>query len=76
MLVIPAARLWTRLVPGIGRKSLWRAFGSAQGLSAKPLPPRPTVEEVEIEENFLKGSGPGGQKIVSQSLINIADIKL
>ena len=29
------------------------------------LPPRPTVDEAEIEESFLKGSGPGGQKIVS-----------
>ncbi|MCJ1237493.1 hypothetical protein MMC14_005479 [Varicellaria rhodocarpa] len=27
------------------------------------LPPRPTVNESDIEEAFLKGSGPGGQKI-------------
>ncbi|RPB25393.1 hypothetical protein L211DRAFT_120559 [Terfezia boudieri ATCC MYA-4762] len=26
-------------------------------------PPRPKVKEEEIEEKFLKGSGPGGQKI-------------
>ncbi|KAK6507010.1 hypothetical protein TWF481_005465 [Arthrobotrys musiformis] len=28
------------------------------------MPPRPKVDENEIEEKFLKGSGPGGQKIV------------
>lgn len=30
----------------------------------KQLPPRPKVDEAHIEEAFLKGSGPGGQKIV------------
>ncbi|KAF4314464.1 putative peptidyl-tRNA hydrolase domain protein [Botryosphaeria dothidea] len=29
----------------------------------KPLPPRPTINEDDITESFLKGSGPGGQKI-------------
>lgn len=28
-----------------------------------PLPPKPTVAESDITETFLKGSGPGGQKI-------------
>ncbi|KAI9813766.1 MAG: hypothetical protein M1827_003556 [Pycnora praestabilis] len=28
------------------------------------MPPRPTIKEHDIEEAFLKGSGPGGQKIV------------
>jgi hypothetical protein len=32
------------------------------------FPPRPTVNEADIEESFLKGSGPGGQKIVGFSL--------
>ena len=36
-------------------------------MHAKQLPPRPTVEESDIEESFLRGSGPGGQKIVSFS---------
>ncbi|KAH0566400.1 hypothetical protein GP486_000183 [Trichoglossum hirsutum] len=27
------------------------------------MPPRPTISEENIEESFLKGSGPGGQKI-------------
>ncbi|KAG0135953.1 hypothetical protein HOY82DRAFT_551173 [Tuber indicum] len=32
----------------------------------KPMPPRPSVKEEEVEESFLKGSGPGGQKSESQ----------
>ena len=30
---------------------------------AKPLPPRPIILDQDIQETFLKGSGPGGQKI-------------
>ncbi|KAL1306604.1 hypothetical protein AAFC00_005287 [Neodothiora populina] len=30
---------------------------------SKPLPPRPTIDESTITEAFLKGTGPGGQKI-------------
>ncbi|KAK4580191.1 hypothetical protein LTR86_000394 [Recurvomyces mirabilis] len=29
----------------------------------KALPPRPKILDSEIQESFLKGSGPGGQKI-------------
>jgi protein subunit release factor B len=29
----------------------------------KPLPPRIRISESDLEEKFLKGSGPGGQKI-------------
>lgn len=37
---------------------------------AKPFPPRPSPPpENEIEETFLKGSGPGGQKIVCVSVL-------
>ena len=32
-------------------------------LLEKALPPRRKITEDEIEESFLKGSGPGGQKI-------------
>ena len=32
-------------------------------LKEKPLPPRLKIDEAEIDEAFLKGSGPGGQKI-------------
>ena len=41
-----------------------RCFGTSALVAAKPLPPRPTVNEADLVENFLKGSGPGGQKIV------------
>ena len=37
-------------------------------LSTKQGPSRPTVKEDDLEEAFLKGSGPGGQKIVSITL--------
>ncbi|KAH0409891.1 hypothetical protein KCU90_g20399, partial [Aureobasidium melanogenum] len=36
---------------------------TATTLSQKPLPPRPTILESDITEAFLKGTGPGGQKI-------------
>lgn len=41
-----------------------RWFGVSAAAAAKQMPPRPTVNEEDIEEAFLKGSGPGGQKIV------------
>lgn len=40
-----------------------RCFSTQPSLLEKPLPPRPKIIETEIEEAFLKGSGPGGQKI-------------
>jgi hypothetical protein len=40
-----------------------RYFSAAIRIS-KQLPPRPRVDEADIEEAFVKGSGPGGQKIV------------
>lgn len=40
-----------------------RAFSASAGTLEKPLPPRIVVPESDIEESFLKGSGPGGQKI-------------
>lgn len=54
--------------------TLWRGLRTTQNLTArcltttailseKSLPPRRKIEDSEIEENFLKGSGPGGQKI-------------
>lgn len=36
---------------------------SSAALLGKSLPPRRVIPESEIVENFLKGSGPGGQKI-------------
>jgi len=40
-----------------------RPFTACSTLLEKPLPPRPKIIETDIEESFLKGSGPGGQKI-------------
>ncbi|KAG9949111.1 hypothetical protein KCU85_g4570, partial [Aureobasidium melanogenum] len=47
------------------RPSAPRAFftTTTTTLSQKPLPPRPTILETDITEAFLKGTGPGGQKI-------------
>jgi len=42
---------------------LSRSFSTLSKLYEKRLPPRPKIVESEIEESFLKGSGPGGQKI-------------
>ncbi|KAH6642378.1 RF-1 domain-containing protein [Boeremia exigua] len=43
--------------------TLRHAFHSSALLLSKQLPPRRVIPESEIIENFLKGSGPGGQKI-------------
>lgn len=40
-----------------------RAFTVSSNALSKPLPPRPILHDADIIENFLKGSGPGGQKI-------------
>ena len=37
---------------------------AAPWLKAWQMPPRPKLPEDELEEVYLKGSGPGGQKIV------------
>ncbi|RPA79931.1 hypothetical protein BJ508DRAFT_210682, partial [Ascobolus immersus RN42] len=34
-----------------------------KSLKARDLPPKPVIPETEFTEVFLKGSGPGGQKI-------------
>ena len=40
-----------------------RAFTQAATTLEKALPPRRKIDETEIIESFLKGTGPGGQKI-------------
>ncbi|KAL2007332.1 hypothetical protein VTN00DRAFT_8770 [Thermoascus crustaceus] len=40
-----------------------RAFSLSTPAAAKPLPPRPKLNDDDIEGSYLKGSGPGGQKI-------------
>lgn len=48
----------------LARPSAHRAFlTTTTTLSQNPLPPRPTILETDITESFLKGTGPGGQKI-------------
>ncbi|KAF2491891.1 hypothetical protein BU16DRAFT_585062 [Lophium mytilinum] len=44
-------------------KCLLRPFSTTLPLPSKPLPPRLLIPENDMIENFLKGSGPGGQKI-------------
>lgn len=38
------------------KTSVWRTFSTARVLAVKQLPPRPKIEEADIEENFLKGN--------------------
>lgn len=45
----------------IGRSA--RTFSVQSAQLEKPLPPRIVIPEKDIIESFLKGSGPGGQKI-------------
>ncbi|KAI7157884.1 hypothetical protein KC349_g5320 [Hortaea werneckii] len=40
-----------------------RSFTGNTRQYEKALPPRPKILDAEIEEKFLKGTGPGGQKI-------------
>lgn len=40
-----------------------RSFSINQRQLEKPLPPRRVITEGEITESFLRGTGPGGQKI-------------
>lgn len=56
--------LTTLLRPRIApQHTLRHALHSSAVLFAKQMPPRRIIPESEIIENFLKGSGPGGQKI-------------
>lgn len=41
-----------------------RQFTTQNVACAAKMPPRLLLKEEDIEEAFLKGSGPGGQKIV------------
>lgn len=60
---IPRSR--TRPAAPIRPRPWTSAFTTSASLPQKPNPPRPKPPpEEEIEEFFLKGSGPGGQKIV------------
>lgn len=43
---------------------LFSMASMASSNAAARMPPRLVINEADIEEAFLKGSGPGGQKIV------------
>ena len=45
------------------RVFLASAFGTTSHVSKKAMPPRPTLPDSELHHVYLKGSGPGGQKI-------------
>ncbi|KAI4200625.1 MAG: hypothetical protein LQ350_003765 [Teloschistes chrysophthalmus] len=48
--------------PSLGTRCGFFHTGTIRQYAAQ-LPPRIVIKEDEIEESFLKGSGPGGQKI-------------
>lgn len=41
-----------------------RPFSCTTQLLGKPMPPRPKLDDADITGTYLKGTGPGGQKIV------------
>lgn len=49
-----------------------KSFTSIARLRAKNLPPRRKIEENELEEKFIRGCGPGGQKIVRSPLFYLS----
>lgn len=49
-----------------------RSFYAALLLAAKAYPPRLVIPESDLTESFLKGTGPGGQKIVRWTLQHVA----
>lgn len=46
-----------------GLRRFARTFSANASHCEKPLPPRLVIPETDITESFLKGTGPGGQKI-------------
>ncbi|KAK2739184.1 hypothetical protein FQN57_006627 [Myotisia sp. PD_48] len=51
-------RGWPQFLPPV-----IRPFSLSVPTTVKQMPPRPTIDESEITGTYLKGSGPGGQKI-------------
>lgn len=50
---------------------LARPFSTHPARAIKHLPPRPKLDDADITGTYLKGSGPGGQKIVSSPLFRL-----
>lgn len=60
-----AMRTLGRCAPLIRAQRLTlRPFSSASASHEKQQPPRVVLNDADITENFLRGTGPGGQKIV------------
>ncbi|KAL8943937.1 MAG: hypothetical protein Q9216_000749 [Gyalolechia sp. 2 TL-2023] len=53
----------SRLLPAIATDCYGPVYSASVRKFAAQLPARLVIPEEEIEESFLKGSGPGGQKI-------------
>ena len=60
---MPLLRLCRPSVHYLTHARLSRSFTAFSPAYEKPLPPRRSISENEITESFLKGTGPGGQKI-------------
>lgn len=63
-------RPWTRIpralsdLPQAPSKPPLRTFSYTPSLPAKPLPARLKIDDADVTISYLKGTGPGGQKIV------------
>lgn len=60
--------LSTRLARALQWQKLFagrRLFSQSTIFGVKQMPPRPKIDESDVTGAYLKGSGPGGQKIVS-----------
>lgn len=58
-----ASRIARRFLSSSRWREIQRSISASAIVLEKPLPPRRVVSEDEITESFLKGTGPGGQKI-------------
>ena len=59
---------WSLLSAQTHALSKWnRAGHQQQRFKQKQRPPYPELNEEELEENFIKGSGPGGQSVQKTS---------
>ena len=70
--ILPVIRESLRLEHGLKAWISKRGIAASTPRCAKKMPDRPTpLNEEDFTESFLKGSGPGGQKIVSESQLGI-----
>lgn len=50
-----------------------RCFTTTFHLTNKPLPPRLKLHDADLTISYLKGTGPGGQKIVRIDSMSLSD---